>query len=78
MTEIHPSNGHQIMTEPFSKTRRVTEASERGAIGRGGPPCPREKFAQMQTVRPPTIIRIRLKDIMNNINLRKITNSFQD
>ena len=34
MTEHHPTTGHQIMTEPFPKTRRVTETAERRSIGR--------------------------------------------
>ena len=34
MTELHPTSGHQIMTEPFSKTRRMNEAAERRSIGR--------------------------------------------
>jgi hypothetical protein len=29
MTELHPSNGHQTITEPLSETRRVTNHSER-------------------------------------------------
>lgn len=34
MTELHPTSGHQIMTESFSKTHRVTETAERCSIGR--------------------------------------------
>jgi hypothetical protein len=40
MTELHPSNGHQIVTEPFSKIRRVTEASERRSIERTSDSAP--------------------------------------
>jgi hypothetical protein len=40
MTELHPSNGHQIVTEPFSKTWRVTEASERRSIERTSDSAP--------------------------------------
>jgi hypothetical protein len=32
MTELYPTNSHQSMTEPFPKTRRVAEASERCPI----------------------------------------------
>jgi len=28
MTELHPTNGHQIMREPFPKTRRITGNAE--------------------------------------------------
>lgn len=34
MTELHPTSGHQSMTQPIPKTRRVTEIAERGSIER--------------------------------------------
>lgn len=34
MTELDPTSGHQIITEPFSKTRRVTGTAERRSIER--------------------------------------------
>jgi hypothetical protein len=34
MTKLHPNDGLQILTEPFSKTRRVTEVSERRSVER--------------------------------------------
>jgi len=34
MIELHPTNGHQNMTEPFPKIRRVTETAGRRSIGR--------------------------------------------
>jgi hypothetical protein len=34
MIELHPTSGHQSMTEPFPKTGRVTETAERRSIGR--------------------------------------------
>jgi hypothetical protein len=34
MTKLHPNDGLHIVTEPFSKTRRVTEAPERRSIER--------------------------------------------
>ncbi len=34
MTELHPTNGHQLLTEPFPKTRRVTGTAGRSLIGR--------------------------------------------
>jgi hypothetical protein len=40
MTKLHPSNGHQIMTEPFSYTRLVTEASERRSVERTSDSAP--------------------------------------
>jgi hypothetical protein len=32
MTELHSTSGHQSMTEPFPKTRRVIETAERRSI----------------------------------------------
>jgi hypothetical protein len=32
MTELHPTSGHQGMTEPFPKTRLVIETAERLSI----------------------------------------------
>ena len=39
---------------------------------------PPKKIRADTDIRAPTIIRIKLKDIMSNINLRSITNGFQD
>jgi hypothetical protein len=42
MTKLLPTSGHQSMTAPFPKTRRVTEASEPRSIKRtsGSAPLP--------------------------------------
>jgi hypothetical protein len=40
MTELHPTSGHQSMTEPFPKTRRVIETAERRSIERTSDSAP--------------------------------------
>jgi hypothetical protein len=40
MTKLHPNNGHQIATGPFSPRRRVTEPPERRSIDRTSESAP--------------------------------------
>jgi hypothetical protein len=45
MTELHPTNDHQSMREPFPTTRRVSESVERHSIAQTSDSTPlRNRF----------------------------------